>query len=255
MKLLRHLAVALLAPAAASAAPVLYAIDPSHTFVTVEVRHFGTSTMRVRFGGVVGSVELDREAGRGSVSLQLPTAGVDTGVPPSEYAALFDTVYVSLWKSFSSGSGAILAGRSALLDDIYEERRMFGGALFSAWPFAAVARHAYAIDPKTQTMLVEADVPNADLSLRPGMFVTARIGVDRHDGVWTLPIEAVLVEKATRSVFVVENGVARKRTVETGFDDGRRFEITKGITGDETVLVPVKARLADGDAVRVEAMR
>ena len=72
---------------------------------------------------------------------RLFVASAYTGVPPADYAALFDTAYVSLWKSFSSGSGAILAGRSALLDDMYEERRMFGGALFSAWPFAAVARH------------------------------------------------------------------------------------------------------------------
>jgi threonine aldolase len=72
---------------------------------------------------------------------RLFVASAYTGVAPSDFAALFDTVYVSLWKSFSSGSGAILAGRSALLDDLYEERRMFGGALHAAWPFAAVALH------------------------------------------------------------------------------------------------------------------
>ena len=72
---------------------------------------------------------------------RLFVASAYTGVPPADYAALFDTAYVSLWKSFSSGSGAILAGPSALLDDMFEERRMFGGALYSAWPFAAVARH------------------------------------------------------------------------------------------------------------------
>jgi len=68
-------------------------------------------------------------------------ASAYTGVAPAEYAALFDTVYVSLWKSFSSGSGAILAGPAAELADLYQDRRMFGGALHAAWPFAAVARH------------------------------------------------------------------------------------------------------------------
>ena len=72
---------------------------------------------------------------------RLIVASAYTGVAPAEYAALFDTVYVSLWKSFSSGSGAILAGPGAELDDLYEDRRMFGGALHAAWPFAAVARH------------------------------------------------------------------------------------------------------------------
>lgn len=72
---------------------------------------------------------------------RLIVASAYTGVAPAEYAALFDTVYVSLWKSFSSGSGAILAGPGAELDDLYQDRRMFGGALHAAWPFAAVARH------------------------------------------------------------------------------------------------------------------
>jgi threonine aldolase len=61
--------------------------------------------------------------------------------PPAEYAALFDTVYVSLWKCFNSGSGAILAGSKAALADMYQARRMFGGALWNGWSFAAVARH------------------------------------------------------------------------------------------------------------------
>ena len=72
---------------------------------------------------------------------RLIVASAYTGIAPAEYSALFDTVYVSLWKSFSSGSGAILAGPGAELDDLYQDRRMFGGALHAAWPFAAVARH------------------------------------------------------------------------------------------------------------------
>jgi threonine aldolase len=64
-----------------------------------------------------------------------------TGVAPAEYAALFDTVYVSLWKYFNCGSGAILAGPAALLDDLFHTRRMFGGSLPAAWMLAAVASH------------------------------------------------------------------------------------------------------------------
>ena len=62
-----------------------------------------------------------------------------TGIAPSDTAALFDTVYVSLWKYLNAASGAILAGSRALLDDLYHQRRMFGGSLPHAWPYAAVA--------------------------------------------------------------------------------------------------------------------
>ena len=68
-------------------------------------------------------------------------ASACTGIAPAEYAAPFDTVYVSLWKYFNSLNGAILAGPSALLDGMFNVRRMFGGALWNAWPFALLARH------------------------------------------------------------------------------------------------------------------
>jgi len=80
---MRRLAWALcLAMPLAHAAPETLRIDPKHTFVTFEVRHFGTSTLRGRFGPIEGHVELDRAAGRGRVGLAIATAGVDTGVKP-----------------------------------------------------------------------------------------------------------------------------------------------------------------------------
>lgn len=72
---------------------------------------------------------------------RLFVAAAYAGRSPAEYAALFDTVYVSLWKCFSAGGGAVLAGPKGLLGDMYQARRMFGGALWNAWPYAAVARH------------------------------------------------------------------------------------------------------------------
>jgi threonine aldolase len=59
--------------------------------------------------------------------------------PVKEYAALFDTVYVSMYKYFNAAGGAILAGPKALLADLYHTRRMFGGGLPHVWPYAAMA--------------------------------------------------------------------------------------------------------------------
>ena len=66
-------------------------------------------------------------------------ASAYTGISPAQYAALFDTVYVSMYKYFNAASGAVLAGSKALLSDLYQTRRMFGGGLQQVWPFAAVA--------------------------------------------------------------------------------------------------------------------
>ena len=71
-----------------------------------------------------------------------PQAGF-TGRSVAEYARMFDTVYVSLYKYFNAPSGAILAGPRALLDEMFHTRRMFGGGLARVWPFAAIALHYF----------------------------------------------------------------------------------------------------------------
>ena len=71
-----------LAPALAQsiAGPVTYQLDPDHTFVTFEVLHFGTSTLRGRIGPVTGEVTVDRGAKAGDLRLRIPVATLNTGM-------------------------------------------------------------------------------------------------------------------------------------------------------------------------------
>ena len=66
--------------AAAHAEVATYAIDPTHTFVTFEANHFGTSTLRGRFDKKEGSVTLDKAAKSGKADISIDTASVSTGV-------------------------------------------------------------------------------------------------------------------------------------------------------------------------------
>src|SRR5271170_1814715 len=74
---------------------------------------------------------------------RLYLAAAYSRVPVREYAALFDTVYVSMYKYFNAASGAILAGPKSLLENMFHPRRMFGNGLSHVWPFAAVALHYF----------------------------------------------------------------------------------------------------------------
>ncbi|HQW92354.1 MAG TPA: beta-eliminating lyase-related protein [Ferruginibacter sp.] len=62
-----------------------------------------------------------------------------TNIAPAKYGELFDTVYTSMYKCFNAPSGAILAGTRQFTESLYHERRMFGGGLHAAWPYAAIA--------------------------------------------------------------------------------------------------------------------
>lgn len=64
-----------------------------------------------------------------------------TGITPAMYAALFDTVYVSMYKYFNAPFGAILAGPAPLIETAASVRHQFGGGLLHAWPSAAIALH------------------------------------------------------------------------------------------------------------------
>jgi polyisoprenoid-binding protein YceI len=75
-------AAALAAIATAPAHAATYSIDPTHTFVTFEVKHFGTSTTRGRFDKKEGSVSFDRAARSGKVDITIDVASINTGVAP-----------------------------------------------------------------------------------------------------------------------------------------------------------------------------
>jgi len=65
---------------AAHAETATYAIDPSHTFVTFEANHMGTSTLRGRFDKKEGSVTLDKAGKSGKAEITIDATSVDTGV-------------------------------------------------------------------------------------------------------------------------------------------------------------------------------
>jgi threonine aldolase len=62
-----------------------------------------------------------------------------TGIPVSEYASLFDTVYISLYKYLGAGAGAILSGPAAVIDKMTHLIKIHGGAMYSNWTNAAMA--------------------------------------------------------------------------------------------------------------------
>lgn len=115
----------------------------------------------------------------------------------------------------------------------------------------SVSRLAYALDDVSRTMLVEADLPNPKLELRPGMYASVKVGVEKHTDALTMPVEALVMEKVNAFAFVADGGKAKKIAIKIGFNDGAKVEVLSGLTGSETVILVGKLTLADGAAVNV----
>jgi membrane fusion protein, multidrug efflux system len=112
-----------------------------------------------------------------------------------------------------------------------------------------ITRYAYALDPATRTMLAEVRLPNPRLLLRPGMLVTARIGIETRDGARLIPRDALVMEKTNAFVFVLAEGKASKRPIKVGFREGDSAEVLEGVGPEDALIIAAGRPLVDGSAV------
>lgn len=114
-----------------------------------------------------------------------------------------------------------------------------------------VKRISPVVNPDTGTFDVTVGVPNEDGTLKPGLFVRARIVYDTRQGVPLIPRTALLTEDGEDSVFVVEDGQARKQELVIGYDDGQSVEVKSGLQEGQEVVTLGQSSLRDGAPVEV----
>lgn len=124
----------------------------------------------------------------------------------------------------------------------------------SAWPdknFAGrVARIAPNVSATSRTLTVEAEIENSNNALKPGQFATVRILSERAEPAVLVPARAVINEAGVARVYVIKNGHAEQRLVQTGQTEGDLIEIRNGIAADELVATSNLEQLSDGIAVK-----
>ena len=124
-------------------------------------------------------------------------------------------------------------------------------ALGNATVSGYVERISPVVDATTGTFKVTLTVPNTTGRLKAGMFSEVSIDYDTHANATLLPRKALLTIDDQTSVFVVEEGVAKKLDVTTGFENGEFIEITNGLTGSETVVTVGHHNLKDASPVEI----
>jgi RND family efflux transporter MFP subunit len=124
----------------------------------------------------------------------------------------------------------------------------------SAWPdknFAGrVARIAPNVSATSRTMTVEAEIENNSNALKPGQFATVRILQERAEPAVLIPARAVMNQAGVNRVYVIKDGHAEQRLVQTGQTEGDLVEIKNGIAADEQVATTNLEQLTDGIAIK-----
>jgi RND family efflux transporter MFP subunit len=125
-----------------------------------------------------------------------------------------------------------------------------------------IARTAGVLDPATRSMRAEVEFDNRNGELRPGMYGTVSLTLATRTGAMMLPSSAFVRRDGRTEVLVVDpapsnggRGVVRIVPVEVGYDDGKRVQVTAGLTGSERVLVRGNTPVGAGDSVIDTAAR
>jgi len=90
---------------------------------------------------------------------------------------------------------------------------------------------------------------------RGGGTVNARIVTEEVKGALMVPEQSVVLRPAGKVVYALENGIARQRVVETGMRHEGFQQVTKGLSGGETIAADGAGFLTDGAAVNVRGGR
>lgn len=100
-----------------------------------------------------------------------------------------------------------------------------------------VTRLGGALDPMSRTMEAEVDLPNADGTLRTGMFGTATLDLHTEAGALFLPSSAIHQDREGKSfVYVAENGTVHPQTITTSLDNGVHAKVDGLRPGQQLVL-------------------
>ena len=113
-----------------------------------------------------------------------------------------------------------------------------------------VARISPNVTTASRTLSIEADVENPRAELKPGQFATVRILLPQSAAAVLVPQRALRTISGSTYVFVIKNGHAEQRLVQSGQTEGDLVEIKSGVAADELVATSNVDQLSDGVAVR-----
>ncbi len=130
-----------------------------------------------------------------------------------------------------------------VIADVYPDKD-FEGTIFRVHP---------TIDAMSRSFRAEVRISNGSELLRPGMFARSFIDMGREEAL-VVPANAVMMQEGTneRYIFVVENGIAVRKTVILGqrYDD--QFEIAGGdLKEGDSLVIDGQARLNNGQTVEI----
>ncbi|HOK41098.1 MAG TPA: efflux RND transporter periplasmic adaptor subunit [bacterium] len=98
----------------------------------------------------------------------------------------------------------------------------------------------------------EAEIKNPEYKYKSGLLCRLKILKQKIFDSIVLPKDAVLDFEDGNNVFVIEEGIAKLKVVQSGVSEGAFIQIISGIREGEEVVVEGQHNLFDGELVKIE---
>ena len=116
-----------------------------------------------------------------------------------------------------------------------------------------LVRDTSALDPRSHTLMAEADVENPGGRVYPGGYATAHLKLPGAANALTIPANTLIFRSEGTCVALVRDGRVTLVPIKIGRDHGHSFEVVGGVTPTDSIILDPSDSLAEGVAVRVES--
>lgn len=106
------------------------------------------------------------------------------------------------------------------------------------------------VDPATHSVSLQADIPNQNNILSPGLFVRISQNLGEIAGAVVVPQDAIVPTITGAEVYVIRKNKAYSVQVETGSQYGKYVQITKGLQAGDRVIVVGQSEVHSGTKIR-----
>lgn len=107
------------------------------------------------------------------------------------------------------------------------------------------------VDPETRSLVLRAESSNPEGTLVPGAFADVEVTLREIPAALSVPAIAVIPELGGKTVFVVEDGKAETRQIETGLRTETSIEVVSGLAAGDLVVISGLLGLKPGQQVEV----
>jgi RND family efflux transporter MFP subunit len=114
---------------------------------------------------------------------------------------------------------------------------------------AAISRSSNSLYDDFRSEAIEADVPNADNTFKPGMYAEANLPVTSGQISYLVPSQSIITNTERKYILAVTDGKARVINITEGITNNGKTEVYGSFTGNEMIVENPPADIKDGDPI------